>query len=82
MPRGAVQVPTYVHVAPGIDYLERAVRRCQVRLVLQPAFLTAVVPTIVDDSLAPPGKHVINVFGGHAPYTLRTMPRGPMRSAT
>jgi phytoene dehydrogenase-like protein len=30
-----------------------------------------VVPTIVDDSLAPPGKHVINVFGGHAPYVLR-----------
>jgi phytoene dehydrogenase-like protein len=29
------------------------------------------VPTIVDDSLAPAGKHVINVFGGHAPYTLR-----------
>jgi phytoene dehydrogenase-like protein len=29
------------------------------------------VPTIVDDSLAPPGKHVINVFGGHAPYALK-----------
>jgi phytoene dehydrogenase-like protein len=30
-----------------------------------------VVPTIVDDSLAPAGKHVINAFGGHAPYTLK-----------
>jgi phytoene dehydrogenase-like protein len=29
------------------------------------------VPTIVDDSLAPPGKHVINIFGGHAPYELK-----------
>ncbi len=29
------------------------------------------MPTIVDDSLAPAGKHVINVFGGHAPYQLR-----------
>jgi phytoene dehydrogenase-like protein len=30
-----------------------------------------VVPTIVDNTLAPPGKHVINVFGGHAPYELK-----------
>jgi hypothetical protein len=29
------------------------------------------VPSIVDDSLAPAGKYVINVFGGHAPYRLK-----------
>jgi phytoene dehydrogenase-like protein len=29
------------------------------------------VPTIVDDTLAPPGKHVVNLFGGHAPYQLK-----------
>ena len=29
------------------------------------------VPTLVDDTLAPPGKHVVNLFGGHAPYTLK-----------
>ena len=34
-------------------------------------FVTPVVPTIVDDTLAPPGKHVVNLFGGHAPYKLR-----------
>jgi phytoene dehydrogenase-like protein len=28
------------------------------------------VPTTVDDTLAPPGKHVVNLFGGHAPYAL------------
>ena len=26
---------------------------------------------IVDDTIAPPGKHVVNLFGGHAPYALR-----------
>ena len=25
----------------------------------------------MDDSLAPPGKHVVNLFGGHAPYRLK-----------
>ena len=63
--------PTYVHIAPGIDYLERAYDDAKYGWYSSRPFLTPVVPTIVDDSLAPPGKHVINVFGGHAPYRLR-----------
>ena len=63
--------PTYVHIAPGIDYLERAYDDAKYGWFSSKPFLTLVVPTIVDDSLAPPGKHVINIFGGHAPYTLR-----------
>jgi phytoene dehydrogenase-like protein len=63
--------PTYVHVAPGIDYLERAYDDAKYGRWSARPFLTPVVPTIVDDSLAPPGKHVVNVFGGHAPYALK-----------
>lgn len=63
--------PTYVHIAPGIDYLERAYDDAKYGWYSAKPFLTPVVPTIVDDSLAPPGKHVVNVFGGHAPYQLR-----------
>ena len=63
--------PTYVHIAPGIDYLERAYDDAKYGWYSSRPFLTPVVPTIVDDSLAPPGKHVINIFGGHAPYRLR-----------
>jgi phytoene dehydrogenase-like protein len=63
--------PTYVHIAPGIDYLERAYDDAKYGWYSARPFLTPVVPTIVDDSLAPPGKHVINVFGGHAPYRLK-----------
>jgi phytoene dehydrogenase-like protein len=63
--------PTYVHIAPGIDYLERAYDDAKYGWYSRKPFLTPVVPTIVDDSLAPPGKHVINVFGGHAPYALK-----------
>jgi len=65
------QYPTYVHLAPGIDYLERAYDDAKYGWYSKRPFLTPVVPTIVDDSLAPPGKHVINVFGGHAPYALK-----------
>jgi phytoene dehydrogenase-like protein len=63
--------PTYVHVAPGIDYLERAYDDAKYGWYSAKPFLTPVVPTIVDDSLAPAGKHVINIFGGHAPYQLK-----------
>ncbi|HYB65438.1 MAG TPA: NAD(P)/FAD-dependent oxidoreductase [Steroidobacteraceae bacterium] len=69
--RTGFSYPTYVHLAPGIDYLERAYDDAKYGWYSRQPFLTPVVPTIVDGSLAPPGKHVINVFGGHAPYALR-----------
>ena len=34
-------------------------------------FITPVTPSFVDDTVAPPGKHVVHLFGGHAPYTLK-----------
>jgi len=63
--------PTYVHLAPDIDYLERAFDDAKYGWYSTKPFVTPVVPTIVDDTLAPPGKHVINLFGGHAPYRLK-----------
>jgi phytoene dehydrogenase-like protein len=63
--------PTYVHVGPDIDYLERAYDDAKYGWYSARPFVTPVVPTIVDDTLAPPGKHVVNLFGGHAPYELR-----------
>jgi len=63
--------PNYVHIGPDIDYLQAAYDdACHGRYSRHP-FVTAVVPTTVDDTLAPPGKHVVNLFGGHAPYELK-----------
>ncbi len=63
--------PTYVHIGPDIDYLERAYDDAKYGWYSSKPFVTPVVPTIVDDTLAPKGKHVINMFGGHAPYRLK-----------
>ncbi|HWK44745.1 MAG TPA: NAD(P)/FAD-dependent oxidoreductase [Stellaceae bacterium] len=68
---GSWSYPTYVHIAPDIDYLERAFDEAKAGWYSSAPFVTPVVPTIVDPTLAPPGKHVVNLFGGHAPYTLR-----------
>jgi phytoene dehydrogenase-like protein len=63
--------PNYVHIGPDIDYLQAAYEdACHGRYSSRP-FITAVVPTTVDDTLAPRGKHVVNLFGGHAPYELK-----------
>lgn len=62
--------PTYVHIAPDVNYLERAYDDAKHGWYSSEPFITPVCPTIVDDTLAPPGKHVVNLFGGHAPHTL------------
>ncbi len=69
---GDFSYPAYMHLAPDIDYLERAYDDAKHGGYSSRPFITPVVPTIVDDSLAPPGKHVVNLFGGHAPYKLRS----------
>jgi phytoene dehydrogenase-like protein len=68
---GEFSYPSYVHCAPDIEYLERAFEDAKHGWYSSEPFLTVVVPTTVDDSLAPEGKHVVNVFGGHAPYELK-----------
>ena len=69
--RCGFDAPNYIHIGPTVEYLQAAYEdACQGRYSSRP-FITAVVPTTVDDTLAPPGKHVVNLFGGHAPYTLK-----------
>jgi phytoene dehydrogenase-like protein len=68
---GNFDYPTYMHIAPDIDYLERAYDDAKHGWYSSRPFITPVVPTMVDTTLAPEGKHVVNLFGGHAPYTLK-----------
>ena len=62
--------PTYIHIGPTVEYLERAYDDAKYGRPSTRPFLSPVVPTLTDPSLAPEGKHILNVFGGHAPYEL------------
>lgn len=62
--------PTYVHIGPSIEYLERAYDDAKYGRPSTRPFMSPVVPTLADPSLAPEGKHILNVFGGHSPYEL------------
>ena len=63
--------PTYTHIGPTIEYLERAYDDAKYGDMSREPFITPVTPSFVDDTVAPPGKHVVHLFGGHAPYTLK-----------
>lgn len=63
--------PTYTHIGPTIEYLERAYDDAKKGDWSRDPFVTVVTPSYVDDTISPPGKHTVHLFGGHAPYTLR-----------
>lgn len=58
-------------IAPSLDYLERAYDDAKYgRYSLQP-YMEVVIPSLVDRSLAPEGKHVMSIHIQFAPYHLR-----------
>ncbi len=63
--------PTYTHIGPTVEYLEQAYDDAKNGDWSRNPFLTPVAPSFVDNTIAPPGKHVLHVFGGHAPYALK-----------
>jgi phytoene dehydrogenase-like protein len=65
--------PAYVHLGPDIDYLERAYDDAKHGWYSSQPFVTPVVPTTVDDTIAPAGKAT-------RPMSSRTAPGS--RSAT
>ena len=59
-----------VAISPDTDYLERAYDDCKYGRFSRKPFLDIVIPSIVDPSMAPPGKHVMSIFVTYAPYEL------------
>jgi phytoene dehydrogenase-like protein len=60
-----------IHVGPGIDYLERAFDASKYGEFSPAPYLDVSIPSILDDSLAPAGKHVMSVHMQFAPYELK-----------
>jgi phytoene dehydrogenase-like protein len=63
--------PTYSHIGPTIEYLEKAYEDAKHGWYSADPFITPVTPSYVDNTISPPGKHVVHLFGGHAPYELK-----------
>jgi phytoene dehydrogenase-like protein len=61
-----------IHIGPEIDYLERAFDASKYGDFSPAPYLDVTIPTLLDPSLAPEGKHVLSAFVQFAPYKLKT----------
>lgn len=59
-----------MHIGPTLDYLERAYDDAKYGRPSQEPILEITMPTAVDNSIAPAGNHLINIFVQYAPYKL------------
>lgn len=57
-------------IAPSIDDLARAFQESETGAYSERPAIHAVIPTLVDSSLAPAGKHIMSCFAMYAPYDL------------
>ena len=63
-----------VAIAPSTDYLERAFDEAKYGDFSQRPYINAVFPSLLDPSMAPPGKHVMSCFVQYAPYDIKEGP--------
>jgi len=59
-----------IHIGPEIDYLERAFDDAKYGDCSKAPYLDVTIPTILDPSLAPDGKHVLSACVQFTPYKL------------
>jgi len=60
-----------IHVCPDQDYLERAYDDAKYGRPSERPILECTIPSVVDPTVAPPGKHLMSMFIQYAPYKLR-----------
>lgn len=59
-----------ISISPSIDYLERAYDDAKYGRFSKRPYMDIIIPSLIDPSMAPPGKHVMSIFVQYAPYQL------------
>ncbi|MCE2422158.1 MAG: NAD(P)/FAD-dependent oxidoreductase [Gemmatimonadetes bacterium] len=59
-----------ISISPSVDYLERAYDDAKYGRFSRRPFMDIVIPSMIDPTMAPPGKHVMSVFVQYAPFAL------------
>lgn len=60
-----------IAIAPSTEYLEKAYDQAKYGEFSTRPYINAVIPTLTDPSLAPPGKHILSCFVQYAPYHIK-----------
>jgi phytoene dehydrogenase-like protein len=59
-----------ISFSPSVDQMEQAYDDAKYGRFSRKPYIDMIIPTLVDPSMAPPGKHVISCFVQYAPYKL------------
>ena len=59
-----------ISFSPSIDDMEQAYDDAKYNRFSRRPYIDMIIPTLVDPSMAPPGKHIISCFVQYAPYKL------------
>jgi phytoene dehydrogenase-like protein len=59
-----------ISISPSVDDMERAYDDAKYNRFSAKPYIDIIIPTLVDPSMAPPGKHVMSCFVQYAPYKL------------
>jgi len=60
-----------MHVCPSMEYIERAYDDAKYGRPATNPMLECTMATALDDTLAPPGQHILSMFVQYAPYHLK-----------
>jgi phytoene dehydrogenase-like protein len=60
-----------IHICPDQDYIERAFDDAKYGRPSEAPVLECTIPSAVDSTVAPPGRHLMSMFVQYAPYELR-----------
>jgi phytoene dehydrogenase-like protein len=59
-----------IHICPDQDYIERAFDEAKYGRPSTQPVLECTIPSVLDPTVAPPGKHLMSMFVQYAPYEL------------
>ena len=70
MPQPGPHLRGAISISPSVDYLERAYDDAKYGEISKRPYMDIIIPSMLDPSMAPPGKHVMSIFVQYAPYHL------------
>jgi phytoene dehydrogenase-like protein len=60
-----------ISISPNMDYMERAYDEAKCGSFSSHPYMDILIPSTIDPTMAPPGKHVMSIFVQYAPYHLK-----------
>jgi phytoene dehydrogenase-like protein len=70
MPTSGAHLGAGIIMAPSLDYMDKAYLSARAEGISRAPIVEMLIPSTIDDSLAPPGAHVASLFCQHFRYQL------------